>query len=297
MARLWNELAGVLENRALPHDVIFSQPNTLTETLTHIRALPEDVAVVAVGGDGTLRSLLPALIGSGRPLGLIPLGRGNDLAAALGWKVGDLGDAVARLTQPAKPLDVLKVCFADETHYSLNGVGMGFDAQVTARAARMPWFLGGFGQYALGALLSVAALRLVGLEVSIDGNPVFSGESFLGAVMNGSRYGGGFHISPQSRVDDGLANVLVGHRVSHLGLLPLMVRVLRGRHLGHPKVTHLQGCCVTLRWDKPMPLHLDGDLYPAVVGLEVQVLPRAVNLLGIGDAGVGVSHKSQSERD
>ena len=281
--RLWGELSGVLARCALPHDVVFTQPATLTETLAHISTLPEDTAVVAVGGDGTLRSLLPALLGSARPLGLVPLGRGNDLAAAQGWKAGDLDGAVARLTQSARPVDVLEVRFSGEAHYSLNGVGMGFDAQVAAQAARMPKVLGGFGQYAFGALFSVAALRSARLEVAIDGEPVFSGESFLSAVMNGSRYGGGFYISPQSQVADGVANILVGRRVSRLGLLPLMARVLRGRHLGHDKVMHVRGRCVTLRWAEPMPLHLDGDLFPEVVGLEVKVLPRAVTLLGGGN--------------
>ncbi len=287
----WEALSRELARSGLPHDVLFSEPDSLPGTLAHIRTLPESVAIVAVGGDGTVRSLLPALVGTGRSLGVIPLGRGNDLAAALGWRAGDLGRAVARLSQPVGALDVLRVRVSDETHYSLNGVGMGFDAQVTARAAGMPRVLGGFGQYACGALASVAGLRSVGLEVTADGETVFCGESFLSAVMNGSQYGGGFRISPRSRVDDGLANVLVGQRVSRLALLPLMARVLRGRHLGHSRVVHVQARYVTLCWAEPMPLHLDGDLVPAVERLEVEVLPGALRLLGACSTGTNQIQK------
>ncbi len=280
VARRWPELSELLKAHTLDFEVLTSQPNTLDKTLARIRALPQGVAVVAVGGDGTARSLLPALVGTGRPLGVVPLGRGNDLAAALGWTVGDLHDAVARLGRPSAPLDVLRVRFSGEEHLCLNGLGMGFDAQVTARAARSPKALGGFGGYALGALLAVRDLRAGRLVVTLDGTRFFDGESFLCAVMNGTRYGGGFRISPLGGPSDALADVLVGRRVSRLGVVPLMLRVLRGWHLGHPKVAYAQGAHVSLRWAEPTPLHLDGDLYAPTNALEVTLLPRAVRLLG-----------------
>ena len=129
-ARRWPEVAERLSARGLEHDVISTQPNQ-SDLLKYICSLPPDTAVVAVGGDGTTRSLLPALVGSNRLLGIVPLGRGNDLAATLGWQIGNLDDAAERLSRPAAPLDVLRVRFGGRETYSLNGLGMGFDAQVT----------------------------------------------------------------------------------------------------------------------------------------------------------------------
>ncbi len=277
--RRWPEVSARLSARGLEYEVIFTQPHQ-GELLKQICSLPPDTAVVAVGGDGTTRSLLPALVGSGRSLGVVPLGRGNDLAATLGWRVGNLNDAAERLSRPAAPLDVLRVRFAGRETYSLNGLGMGFDAQVTETAARMPRRLGGFGGYALGAMLSVGELRNRGLELRVDGQLIFQGDGFLAAVMNGTRYGGGFTISPQGRPDDGLLNVLAGRSVSRFELLPLMAHVLRGRHLDHSKVVHATGRHVTLRWAEPTPLHLDGDLEGRVGALEVTLLPSAIRLLG-----------------
>lgn len=279
-ARRWPEVAARAGARGQGYEVVFTEPQTHSRLLERVGSLPPDTAVVAVGGDGTTRSLLPALVGSGRPLGIVPLGRGNDLAAALGWRTGDLDDAVARLGLRAAPLDVLRVRVAGRETYSLNGLGMGFDAQVTETAAGMPKRLGGFGGYALGALGSVGALRNGGLEVRVDGQLVFQGDSFLAAVMNSTRYGGGFTISPQGRPDDGWLELLAGRSVSHLELFPLMARVLWGRHLGHSKVVHVQGRHVTIRWAEPTPLHIDGDLEGRVDALEVTLLPGAVRLLG-----------------
>jgi len=278
-ARRWPEVERLLSAHALNFELIVSEPHTLGRTLAYLRSLPKDTAVVAVGGDGTTHSLLGAVVGTGRPLGLVPLGRGNDLAAALGW-TGGLEDAVARLSCPPAPLDVLHVQFSGEERFCLNGLGMGFDALVTVRAAGSPKALGGFGGYALGALLAVRDFRMGRLELTLDGQPFFAGESFLCAVMNSTRYGGGFQISPRSSPADALADVLVGRRVSRAALLPLMLRVLRGRHLGHPKVVHAQATHLSLRWAEATPLHLDGDLYGLVDALEVALLPRAVLLLG-----------------
>lgn len=275
----WPELAALLKTRGMDFEVVTSEPDTLNRVLAYIRSLPEGAAVVAVGGDGTVRSLLSTVVGTGRPLGVIPLGRGNDLTAALGWGLG-MEDAVVRLSQPPALLDVLRVRFSGHEQFCLNGLGMGFDAQVTARAAQSPSFLGGFGQYALGALLTVRDLRARRLVVTVDGVPFFDGESFLCAVMNGARYGGGFRISPRGSPSDGLADVLVGRRVSRSALAPLMLRVLLGCHLGHDKVAYVQAVQVTLRWAEPTPLHLDGDLYGPTNAVEVTLLPRAVALLG-----------------
>lgn len=282
--RLWPELAELFRRHALEVELITSHPETLPQTLRHLQQQPDDTAVVAVGGDGTVRSLLSAVVGSARPLGIVPLGRGNDLAAALGWRAGSLREAVARLTEPSALIDVLRVSGAEAEHYCLNGLGMGFDAQVAARALQMPRALGGFGGYALAALLSMRELRTAQLEVTLGDRCVFRGPSFLCAVMNGTRYGGGFHISPKGRLDDGLADILVGAPVSRLALAPLMLRVLRGRHLSHPKVTHLRGARVTLRWSAAMDLHLDGDLGEPTLTLELELLPKAVRLLGASPA-------------
>ena len=73
----------------------------------------------------------------------------------------------------------------------------------------------------------------------------------------------------------------IGQLVAGFGqrLGRLMLRVLRGRHLGHPAVRHAQGEWAHVRWAAPQPLHLDGDLSGTVSELEVVVLPGAVTLL------------------
>lgn len=263
-------------------EVIVSK--TAAAACARARTLPDHVAVVAVGGDGTLSALLPAVVGNGRYFGAVPAGRGNDLAYALKWRRATPEETAARLQREPRAIDVLRVQITTDAgcleRFSLNGLGMGFDAQVTAFAARVPTSLGGFGQYAVGALLALHDLHAQRLQISVDGEDVFSAPSFLVAVMNGTRYGGGFQISPESVLTDGLADVLIGSQVGRLGLLPLMGRVLFGRHLQHPKVSYYQGRRIVLRWEEATPLQVDGDLYGPVREVEIEVVPQGVMMLG-----------------
>jgi diacylglycerol kinase (ATP) len=65
--------------------------------------------VVAVGGDGLVRDVAGAAVASGGTLGIVPAGRGNDLARALRLPSTVDGLATLLLEGPAKAIDVLDI--------------------------------------------------------------------------------------------------------------------------------------------------------------------------------------------
>lgn len=240
--------------------------------------LPPGMPVAVVGGDGSVRALLPELLRSGRALGLLPGGSGNDLAAGLGLPRGTAA-RVARLCGPLRPLDVLEVRARAEVLHSVNGLGMGFDAQVTGASLRAPSFLGGTGRYVYGALGELRQPRFRELTVTQGAVVRYQGPSLLCAAMNGRRYGGRFWIAPDADPGDGQLDVMLGARLGRPQLLDLMLRVMRGRHPGHPKVHHFTAEAVSLRWSEAVPWHIDGDLMPPADALSVRVLPGALRVL------------------
>ncbi|ANE43389.1 diacylglycerol/lipid kinase family protein [Deinococcus puniceus] len=282
-SREWPRLEGELQARRFDFQLISAGSGA--DALARVQALPPDVAVLAVGGDGTVGALLPALIGSGaRPLAIVPLGSGNDYAGMLGLKPGQFGEALDRLSYTPRRVDALEATVTEGAgaglpRLLLNGLGMGFDAQVAATMLRAPARLTGFGRYLWGALAALRDLQLTELTLTVDGQTVYSGPSCLSAVMNGTRYGGGFLISPQSDAHDGQLNALASGPVTRPQLLGLMGRVLRGTHLGQPRVYHATGQAVTIRWAAPTHLHLDGDLSGEVTEIQVRVLGGVVTLL------------------
>lgn len=280
--RAWPELERELTRRGLTFELI--EEASGDAALQRVLSLPPDMAILAVGGDGTVGALLPAVVGTGRPLGIVPLGTGNDFAGHLGLKPGRFGESLDRLSFQPRPVDALEVTVEVGSHAGrcavlLNGLGMGFDAQVAANMAHAPQALRGFVRYVWAAVRTVRELTLTPVTVTVDGAVQYAGPSALVAVMNGTRYGGGFQISPRSDVRDGQLNILASRTVTRPSLLGLMLLVLPGRHLGHPAVTAGQGREVTVEWARPVALHLDGDLAGTVQRVRAQIRPGVVLLL------------------
>ncbi|WP_424951118.1 diacylglycerol/lipid kinase family protein [Deinococcus sp.] len=283
--REWPRLERELRARALPYHLVRAAGGP--EACAALGVLPPEMAALAVGGDGTAHALLPELVRSGRALGLVPLGSGNDLAGSLGLKAGDFAAALGRLTRPPQRLDLLEARLnGGAPTWLLNGLGMGFDAQVAAlmtvapaRLLGLP--LTGFSRYLWAALTGLRRLETGLLTLTLDGGgqPFYRGPSCLAAVMNGPRYGGGFLIAPTSDPQDGLLDVVIGGQLSRAALLPLMARVLRGTHLGHSKVRHARAQQADLFWEAPIQTHLDGELAGGRQHLSVRVLPGALGFL------------------
>lgn len=156
---------------------------------------------------------------------------------------------------------------------------MGFDAQVAALMLQAPARLPGFWRYLWAALRAVRQLKTETVEVVVDDQLLYRGPSCLVAVMNGTRYGGGFMISPASDAFDGQLNVVLGTRLSRLRLLALMGKVLRAGHLGDPRVCSGSGRQVTVRWRSGVVTHLDGEVIGPQRTLSVRLLPGAVQVL------------------
>ncbi len=274
--RYWPQVCAALQQAGW-EPTLYDHPHEIG----YLPDLPSDMPVVAVGGDGTIHRLLPLL--AERPLGIVPLGTGNDYAGALGLG-NHWAEAISRLRQAPHHADLLRCTIGGQSHLLHNGLGMGFDAQVTVMLQSAPRYLLGLALPGLVRYLW-AFMRVFGqqrseeVSVRIDGELFYQGRACLVAVMNGTRYGGGFYISPASDLFDGYLNVVIGRELGKKDLLQLLVKVLRGTHLPDPRVAHAVGRRVEVKWAAPTEAHLDGDLIGPINELSVEVLPAALRLL------------------
>ena len=90
--------------------------------------------IVAVGGDGTVRTVASAVSGTGHALGIIPIGTGNLFARNMGIPVDDIDAALTVATSHgSRHVDVGRLTLlddrnADHGHAFLIIAGIGFDA-------------------------------------------------------------------------------------------------------------------------------------------------------------------------
>ena len=240
-----------------------------------VRGLRGDGPVVAVGGDGTVHEVAAGCVDTGRVMGVLPLGSGNDYVKALGIGMGlarALGVVVRGRVRTVDTGEVNGVPFN-------NGLGIGFDAEVAAGVASAPKVLGGFGGY----LWSVGRL-LWGMEchrasIKLGGGEAFETKTILVAAALGTTYGARFKLAPGSSLEDGAFDVVWSEELDRAEVLRLVPAVLRGTHLSHPKVHLARAQEVEVSLARPVPAHVDGEMLPPTREFRARVLPGALRVL------------------
>ncbi len=245
-----------------------------------VAALPLLEPVVVVGGDGTLheviRGLLDGVSRSERPVGLIPLGTGDDFARGVGIPLNNLEAALKIILRGrSRWLDAARI----GQRSFLNGFGAGFDAQVARTVKTTPKGLPGSLRYLLAIIQELSALEPRFVKVFADDALVYDDAALLIAVMNFKGYGGGLKINPNANGTDGLLEIVIGGRFNRLGTLGILPRLAQGKHLGHKEVRVVQAKKVRLEWRDTMPAHVDGELLEPARVFELEVLPQAVSVL------------------
>ena len=243
--------------------------------------------LLVLGGDGTLHEVINGLMllpQEKRPaIGIVPLGSGNDFAQSLGIPL-NLPEAVRlALAGEAKRMDVgLLKDDHGRSEYFDNTCGAGFDAIVNLRSRKIH-FVHGFLMY-LVAVLQTIVLNFQAIPMSVQTDQeAWSQPSLMLALGNGKREGGGFLITPDARIDDGLLHYATIGRISRLFMLRIIPEVMRGTH-GRFKQVRLGSCReMALTAENPLCVHTDGevfaDLDSDVRKLSIQVVPNAIRLV------------------
>jgi diacylglycerol kinase (ATP) len=240
-----------------------------------VGGLPGGVPVVAVGGDGTVHEVAKACVGTGRVMGILPAGSGNDYVKALG--VG---------TNLRRALEVLvggRVRVVDTAEVNgipfNNGLGIGFDAEVAAGVALAPAYLGGTGRYlwSVGRLLK--DFRCHEARLTLDSR-VVEAKTILVAVALGTTYGSLFRLTPDAVLDDGLFDVIWSEEVNRAEVLRLIPAALRGTLARRRKVHTARAREVEVELEDEIPAHVDGEMLADTRRFRARVLPGTLRVVG-----------------
>src|SRR3954447_11349635 len=170
------------------------QTTSLLHAAERARAAAEaGEAVVTLSGDGLIGSVVGELQRvPGALLGVLPGGRGNDLARVLGIPLEAVPACQVIATGTPRALDIGEV----EGRSFIGIASLGFDSVANKIANEAPPRLGNL-VYAYGALRALAAWRHAAYEVVVDGEArAFSGWSV--AAANSKAYGGGMYMAPDA---------------------------------------------------------------------------------------------------
>ncbi|MCC0008465.1 MAG: diacylglycerol kinase [Hyphomicrobiaceae bacterium] len=251
-ARLVAQVVGALTAQgALAHVVETVDAGSVRSVL----AAEGDIdAVVAAGGDGTVRALALTLsdLGLDLPVGIIPAGTGNVLANEIGLPrdAHRLADYLV-----GSPACTVRVMQANEEPFLLMA-SSGFDAEVLLRlSVRLKQRIAR-AAYALPTLSTLAHMRLTPFSVIVDG---VAHEATWVIVANARTYGGSFHlVSGASIFDDRLQAVLFSAR-TRAGRIRELAWLAAGRAERCAGITVIGCRQVEIQAPRQMPSQIDGD--------------------------------------
>ncbi len=271
-----------------------------TRDLAHARELATEAAaagetIVALSGDGLIGALADALRSlPGAVLGIVPGGRGNDLARVLGIP-DDIDAAVAIVaaghTQPVD-LGLVEQQGSDGGGQTYVGIASaGFDSDANRIANEAPAWLGGL-VYLYGALRALAAWRPARFELELD--PPSEPRSFAAfsvGACNSRTYGGGMRAAPDAMLDDGMLDVVVCESVSKLTFLTrILPKVFKGTHIHEPSVHVFRARELAVSADRPFTMYADGDPI-GELPVRVRALAGAVTMLTPAEVGPAFSKR------
>jgi YegS/Rv2252/BmrU family lipid kinase len=247
----------------------------------HVRELAAAAAraeetVVTLGGDGIAGAAADGLREvQGSVLGIIPAGRGNDLARVLGIPADPLTACAVIAHGVARPMDLGE---ADGRAF-VGIASVGFDSEANRIANAAPQWLGS-GVYGYGALRALLRWRPASFQLELFGREHasvrFSGYS--AAFANSRCFGGGMQLAPGALLDDGLLDVVLIAQMARARYGWHLPKVFRGDHLRLRTVQAHRVREAVIAADRPFTMYADGDPI-GELPVRLRVLPSAIRML------------------
>jgi YegS/Rv2252/BmrU family lipid kinase len=270
--------------------VASAEHRVVTSTsLGHARELAAEAAgrgevVVAVGGDGMAGALAGAAAAAGASYGLIPAGRGNDLAGVLGIPADPAAAARVLADGQVRRVDLIAVGVPGQPELIVAGsVYAGLPA-IAGQIANSTRLLGGSLVYPVAALRALARWRPVTFTVGIAGEEPLEFDGYAVVVANSAYFGAGMQVAPPAVIDDGVLDLVLMRNAAKLTFVRALMKIKDGSHVSLPQITLHRGADVTLTMSRDLPAAADGEplacATPLAAGtpLRIRVLPAALSV-------------------
>jgi len=273
-------LESLLNSRKVNYQMLITKKPGEATNLAKQAAKKRFKAVIAAGGDGTANEIANGLAKSNCPLGVIPMGSGNDFSKGLVLRKSDWQfnlDVIIR--GRTKKIDLGLI----NGRYFVNCVGLGFIGQINEFVKKSPAYLRGYTMYFYSVLRIIKNYYPYRFKICMKetgGQKKYQqGLYSICEVSNGKYVGGGFQLTPNAITDDGLLDVCLADQLSRGYILRLLPLIMQGKHLGKPKIHFFQVKKIKVESDKIIPLQVDGEVMSRYKQIEIKVIPQALTVI------------------
>jgi YegS/Rv2252/BmrU family lipid kinase len=266
-----------------------------SSSLAQARELAADAAqrgevIVAVGGDGTAGGLAAIAAGRGAVFGLIPAGRGNDLARVLHISPEPVQAVSVLAAGHQRAIDLIAASVPGHEEIVVAGSVYAGIPAVAGQIANASRWIGGPLLYPVAALRALAGWRPATFTIQAapgdrTGPARIEFEGYAVVVANSAYFGAGMQVAPPAVVDDGVLDLVLMRHAPKVAFVRALVKIKDGSHVTLPQISLVRGADVTITMNRDLPAGADGELLPcaaplpARTPLRIRVLPAALTVL------------------
>ena len=272
IAIVCNALAGVGRAVTLAERISLELSNRQISHFFFNKNWPADfnefTDVFIAGGDGTLNYFINHYPDIKLPLVIFNGGTGNDVHWLLYGNISFEEQLGLALTATPKPIDAGR---CNEKLF-INGTGIGFEAAV-AKSLTGKKKKAGKTSFMAAILKKIFFYRSQSYRIITDEISINEKRYLMIDVSNGSRAGGGFHIAPESKIDDGLFDVVLIDALPPLKRLRWLPVIEKGKHLNLSFIRWFKTKKIVIESSQTIHSHLDGEYYTADK-MEIEICPE-----------------------
>ena len=227
----------------------------------------KEYVIYVVGGDGTLTLVLPALVGTKNKLGIIPAGSGNDTYRT-----------IKNLQNKETLIDIGKI----NDKYFINVACTGIDAEVANNLDKIRNTIIPTSQiYNASIVYTFIKFKHKKMKLKTGVKNIDTKYTIL-SICNGAYDGGGFNIAPKSALTDGLLDIYYAEKMSKINMIPLILRLKKGKHEGKRRIHKFRTNHVELEIEEEITFNVDGEKLTGNKFV-IDVLPKAITLFNDND--------------
>jgi len=217
---------------------------------------------IAVGGDGTVNSLVSELKGTGKMLGVLPIGSGNGFAREMGFRK-DI-ESLMETIRKKDPIDI-DILFVNNLP-CINVAGIGLDSFVAHDFQGLE--RRGFWNYARTSIKVAACLKPFRVKLKISGREITE-DVFMVSIANTRQFGNNALIVPQAKPNDGIFNIALAKPFPGVLFPFFAIRMMTGRLRESKYLKYLSSEEPVILSSDEKRYHVDGE--PIVINDPVNI--------------------------
>lgn len=222
----------------------------------------EENVIYVVGGDGTITKSIAGIVGTKNKLGVIPSGSGNDTYRT-----------IKMLPKGETKIDLAKI---NDTYF-INVACTGVDAEVANNLDKLKETKIPTSQlYNASIVYTFVKFKHKRMKLHTSIKDIDSKYTIL-SICNGAYYGGGFNIAPKAELTDGLLDIYYGEKMSKIEMIPLLLKIKKGKHEGKRKIHKFRTDHVEIDFEEEITFNVDGEKVTNN-HFTIDILPKVLNV-------------------